>query len=406
MKRLLGDRDLRRLFIGQSVSMLGDSMMLLVLGVWVKELTGSNAAAGAMILLVVLPGLGAPLAGYLVDRVRRRRFLVIANLASALVVLPLLAVNGRDSIWIIGVVACLYGVSYALLAPGMSALLQAIVPADDLVPANALIQTVRQGLRLVGPLIGAMLYAAFGATTVVLVDMGTFVVAALCLWSMRSADPVPDAMPSNFRVEITAGLQHIRNTPVLRRTIITTAIAVLVIGFDEAVVFAVVDDGLDRPPTFLGVLECCQGAGALIGGFSAVRLIRQRTEPAVLGIGLIAMAIACASMTTGVLIPVLGGVALFGIGLTWVVVAFRTLVQSRTPTVLVGRTSAAADLAVSAPQVLSIGLGALLVSRVDYRLLLITMTVVLMACAGGLMRSTSRQTALRHRAPVTAHSGR
>jgi MFS family permease len=386
MRRLLADRDLRRLFLGQLVSLLGDSMMLLVLGVWVKAITGSSALAGAVILLIVAPGLAAPLTGYVVDRVRRRRFLVFANLLSALAVLPLLAVGASGPLWILFAVALLYGVSFAFFSPGMSALLQAIVPKEGLAPANGLIQTVKQGLRLVGPLLGAGLYAAFGGATVAIIDAATFVVAAVCLWSMRTPDPVPEAMPSHFRGEVLAGLRHIRAAPVLLRTVATVAVSVLVVGFDEAVSFAIVDDGLHRPPAFLGVLGSTQGVGAIVGGITAATLIRRRAEPYALGLGLVAMAVGCALMAAPALVPVRAGVAIFGMGLTWVVVAFNTLIQTRTPGHLVGRTWAAADVAITAPQTLSIGIGALAVSVFDFRVLLVAEVVVLAACAVVLLR--------------------
>ena len=206
VRGLLADRDLRRLFVGQVASLLGDSMMLLVLGVWVKDLTGSSAAAGGVILLIVAPSLAAPLAGYVVDRVRRRRFLVVANVLSALAVLPLLAVGDDGPTWIVLVVAVLYGVSFAFMAPGMAALLQAVVPMRELASANGLIQTVKQGLRLLGPLAGAGLYAAarwWGGGR------------RRCDHLRRSRRPAcgrcgppiprPEAMPSRFRVEVSAG---------------------------------------------------------------------------------------------------------------------------------------------------------------------------------------------------------
>ena len=386
VRRLMADRDLRRLFVGQTASLLGDSMMLLALAVWVKDLTGSNGAAGGVILLIVAPSLGAPLAGYVVDRVRRRRFLVVANLLSALAVLPLLAVGDDGPTWLVLVVAVLYGVSFAFIGPGMSALLQAVVPTDELAHANGLIQTVKQGLRLVGPLMGAGLYAAIGGGAVAIVDAATFLVAAACLWSMRTTDPVPEAMPSRLRVEMAAGMRHIRATPVLSRTVLATAVAVLVVGFDEAVIFAVVEDGLHRDPAFIGVLSSGQGVGAVLGGLIVARLIGRYGEPRVLGVGLLALAAGCALMGTGALAPVMVGALVFGMGLTWVIVAFNTLIQTRTPGHLVGRTASAVGVAIGAPQTLSIGLGALAVSQIDYRLLLLAMVVVLTGCGAALLR--------------------
>src|SRR5690349_17581727 len=106
---LLRHPDFRLLFEGQGLSMYGDSAMLLVLAIWVKELTGSNDAAGFTLVFVALPSLVGPLGGWVVDRVRRRPFLVVTNLCSAVAVLPLLAVHDAGRVWLIYTVATLYG---------------------------------------------------------------------------------------------------------------------------------------------------------------------------------------------------------------------------------------------------------------------------------------------------------
>ena len=63
MLGLLRHRDARLLLAGQSLSLLGDRAMFLALGVWVKSLTGSSAAAGLVFFAYGLPGLTAPAAG-------------------------------------------------------------------------------------------------------------------------------------------------------------------------------------------------------------------------------------------------------------------------------------------------------------------------------------------------------
>jgi hypothetical protein len=77
-------------------------------------------------------------------------------------------------------------------------------------------------------------------------------------------------------------------------------------------------------------------------------------------------------------------------GVAWASVAFRTLLQRLSPGHLQGRVSAAAELAVAAPSSLSIGLGAIAVSTIDFRYLLVAMVVVLAACAADLTRVRSR----------------
>ena len=86
----------RLLFAGLAASMVGDALLVLVFAIWVKSLTGSNGAAGLVTLFMAVPYVLAPLGGWLVDRFRHRPFLVVANLASALMLIPLFAV--RDTV--------------------------------------------------------------------------------------------------------------------------------------------------------------------------------------------------------------------------------------------------------------------------------------------------------------------
>jgi len=159
MRAVLRLPDFRLLFAGLSASMVGDALMLLVYAIWVKSLTGSNGAAGLVTLFIALPYVMAPLGGRLVDRFRRRPFLVVANLASALMLLPLLAVRTARDVWIIYLVAALYGLSSVTIAAALNGLLKELLADELLATANGVLQTVREGLRLGGPLAGAALFA-------------------------------------------------------------------------------------------------------------------------------------------------------------------------------------------------------------------------------------------------------
>jgi hypothetical protein len=79
------------------------------------------------------------------------------------------------------------------------------------------------------------------------------------------------------------------------------------------------------------------------------------------------------------------GFAVAGAGLAWLIVGFATSIQLRTPARLQGRVASAADTMISTPQTVSIALGAALVTVVDYRLLVVVMAVVVVACATYLL---------------------
>ena len=128
MRALFLDRDARLLLVGQGLSLFGDRAMYLVLGIWVKTLTGSNTQAGLVFFVLALPGLVAPGFGLLVDRVRKRPLMIATDLGIALVLAALLLVHDRSDVWIVYVVTLLYGASGFLFTSAQSALLTQMLP--------------------------------------------------------------------------------------------------------------------------------------------------------------------------------------------------------------------------------------------------------------------------------------
>ena len=159
MRELLRHRDFRLLMIGQTLSMFGDTAMLLTLGMWAKDLSGSNAVAGSVFVALGLPTLLAPLGGLIIDRFRRRHVMIVVDLVTALALLGLLFVHDRGDLWIIYSVAAVYGASLVTFQSARSALLHTMLPERALGQANGSLSTVRESLRLIGPAAGAGLYA-------------------------------------------------------------------------------------------------------------------------------------------------------------------------------------------------------------------------------------------------------
>jgi MFS family permease len=377
MRRLITHRDARIYIAGQSFSIIGDSALWLAMGIWVKILTGSNSAAGLTFFAFICGCMTAPLSGVVVDRLRRRPLLIAANLGGAALVCVLLLAGGRGQVWLIYAVMFGYGAVNGLITAAQTALLTVLVPGDLLGEANSALQMLSQGLRLITPLLGAGLLALAGARPVILLDAGTFAVAAAAVLALRLREPRPDRAPARWRAEFTAGLRHVADTRALRRPLIACVIAVSAFGFFETVPFAVVGQGLHRSPEFLGVLNSLQGAGALIGGALAAPVMRRTSERALMAGGLAACAAATLLLITGSLPLVLLAMAGVGLCVVWINVGAVTLIQRRTPGPLLGRVDAALEFAVVVPQAASIALGAALIAAVNYRILLVAMAAVI-----------------------------
>jgi MFS family permease len=385
MRRLLARPDARLYLAGQGLSLFGDTAMWLALGIWAKELTGSSGAAGMVIFALALPQLGAPLAGMLVDRVRRRPLLIATNLATAAVVLALLAVHDRGDLWLIYAVAAAYGASYSILGAGQTALLSSALPQDLLADANGALQTLREMQRLIAPLAGAGLFSALGGGAVAIIDAATFAAAAAALSVMRVDEPPPPPRESHPFAEALAGARHLRATVPLRQIVLACAVCLIALGLTETLVYAIVEDGLHRSPTFVGVLMATQGVGAVAGATTAARIARRAGEGMLAGLGMAAVAAGALLMTSDALAVVLAGKVFFGVGTPWIVVGLITLLQRLTPGPLQGRVYSAAELLLGAPQTLSIGAGAALVTVIDYRWLLVAEATVMAASAAYLL---------------------
>lgn len=385
MRALLSIRDARVFLAGWTVSQFGDWALIIVLAVWAKSLTDSNASAGLVFFALAAPSIFAPLAGIVVDRVRRRPLLIGVYSIEAVVVLSLLFVHDRSDVWLLYAMAVFIGVAGTLAASARSALMTTTIPRELLGEGNAIFQSVREGLRLIAPLIGAGIYAAWGGGVVAVIDSVSFVFVVAALLLMRAPEPRFERVEHNFMSEALAGAKHIVHTLPLRQIVFSTGAALLVVGFSETIIFAVLDQGLHRPPSFLGVLSSLQGIGAIAGGVTAPRGLRTLGDLRVAGLGMAGFALGELSFVSSSLPLVAVGVVVAGFGVSWFIVGLMTALQVRTPLRLQGRVASAAEVFISTPQTVSIAVGAALIAVVDYRLLVVTESVAVALCAAYLL---------------------
>jgi MFS family permease len=311
--------------------------------------------------------------------VGRRRLLIAANAVGGVAVLGLLAVHSKAQLWVMYVVALLYGAVFTIITAAGSGLVKDLLAEDDLAGANAASVTISQGLRLLSPLVGAGLYVRFGGGSLALLDAATFVVAIAMLLSVRITESVP--APSRrgpVRAELLAGASHLRRTPLLAQITLSATLAMLVLGFYESLTFAVIA-ALHRPPSFFAVLMSIQAGGSIAGGLAATRLVRGLGEARTLALALAVWAIASLVYVVPDLALDCAAIAMFGAAVPLYAVALAT--QRQTPANIQGRVAAASGMTTNLAQTLSIALGATLVDSVGYRPLLVVVAVVVTCAA-------------------------
>lgn len=386
MVRVLRDRNAGLYLAGVVVSGFGTSALWLASGVWVKDLTGSNGLAALCLLAMWAPTLAGPLLGTLADRVRRKPLLIGTNLLPAVLLLTLLEVHSPGRLWLIYSVLFLYGVVGVVQDAAESALVAAAVDRSLLGDFNGLRMTANEGMKLVAPLAGAGLYAAYGGPSVALLDAVTFVLAAGLCTLLRVREERVAPATAGWWARTAEGTRFLWAHARLRRLVLAGGATMLCAGLSGALLYAVVD-GLGHAPAYAGVLYAVQGAGSVVLGLAcgpALRLLGGRRFAA-FGIALTACAVAARAIPSDPVALACG--AANGVGLPCVLIAAMTAVQRETPGALLGRTSATANTLMFTPNVVGLALGAALVELVDYRLVLTALGAALLLTAGTLLHS-------------------
>jgi hypothetical protein len=230
------------------------------------------------------------------------------------------------------------------------------------------------------------LFVVFGGAAVAVLDAATFAAAIAALLSIKVAEALPEPVqPGSFRREVAGGFRHLCAVPLLAQITLVTAVAFSIIGLNETITFAVISQGLHRPPSFLGVLSSAQGVGAIAAGFLMAPLLRRIGSARMTGLALGGFAAESATYLSGSAALVLAGALVGGAGLLWLVAVSGTAIQQYTPPRLQGRASAAWTMAVITPQTISIAAGAALISYVSYRTLLLAVIAAIGACAAYLL---------------------
>jgi Na+/melibiose symporter-like transporter len=353
---LLRRRDFGLLWAGGLISETGDWFLLVGLPVWVLQVTGSSLVTATVFLVGLLPGLVVgPLAGVLVDRWDRRRTLVAVSLAQAAFLLPLLAVDGRNRLWIVYLVMAVEAALAQLNDPARNALVPSLVAKADLVGANALIGLNSNLARLVGSPVGGILVEVAGLPGLVVADAASFLLGAALIALVRSdvagsraggADPASDVVHSPRRAGVVRewvdGLRVTLGDRGLRWGLVVNGLAGVAQGIFTVLFVVFVTRVLGGDGADVGLLRGVQAIGGLLGGVLVVGLATRLEAGRLLGVSLLVFAAIDLAIWNGPLLTTADWLylALFvaaGIPGVGVLTGLTSLVQERTAGAYLGR---------------------------------------------------------------------
>ncbi|HYN88299.1 MAG TPA: MFS transporter [Ardenticatenaceae bacterium] len=297
MPFLLRHRNFALLWFAGLISMIGDWMLIIALPVYVYETTGSTLATGIMFMVGRLPSLLlGSVAGVFVDRWDHRRTMIVVNLLLAASLLPLVLVPGTGWLWIVYVVAFVESSVGQFFGPAENALLPTLVGKEHLVTANSLNALNNNLARLLGPALGGFVALRLGLGGVVILDVGTFLLAALLIGLIRLAPATarfvtPEQAATieapagimRFLHEWRAGLRLVRREPLVSLLFTMTALMAIGEGVLAVLFVPFVTEVLRAEALELGWLMSAQAVGGLLGGAIIARLGNRLSPAHILG---------------------------------------------------------------------------------------------------------------------------
>ncbi|MFE2043338.1 amino acid adenylation domain-containing protein [Streptomyces sp. NPDC059477] len=206
-------RDTRRFVAvaaSQTVSQTGSALTEFALPLWIYLTTGSVAWFGLFAVLGIVPGLlAAPVLGSLVDRVDRRRVMLVTTLVSGSTeaALALLHAFGALHPWHVGALMAVLSVSLTGQRLAFQSAIPQLVPKRYLGHANGVVQISGGIAQVVAPLAAVGLLAAIGIGGVLLLDVISYAVAATVLLTVRFPRTLPATRRETLRQEIVAGFR-------------------------------------------------------------------------------------------------------------------------------------------------------------------------------------------------------
>ena len=342
-------RDFGHLWAAETVSQVGTQVTQLALPVLAVGVLAATpfqmgvltALETAAFLLIGLP------AGAWVDRWRRRRVLVAADLVRAVVLATLPVAWALDALTLgqLFVVAAVTGTATVFFDVAYQSYLPSLVGRDQIVDGNGKLEASRAVAQVAGPGVGGVLLRVIGAPWLIAVDAVSFLLSALLLGGIRHRDVVPDKADRRpLRAEIAEGLSFVVRHPLLRRIVACTGTSNLfsTITGTLLVLFALRE--LDLSESTLGLVFSAGAVGGLVGAVTAARFARWVGEGRSIPLSVLVavpFAVLVPLADLGAPVPLL---VVSQFGFSWVVVVYNvtqvSFRQRLCPPALLGRMNA------------------------------------------------------------------
>ncbi len=274
------NRNYRYTWTGQIVSEVGDHYNNVAVFALALENTGSGlVVAGILISRAICAVLAGPIAGVLLDRMDRKRIMIISDLVRAVIAILFMLGIPHGRTWLLYVLSGALMFASPFFSSGRASILPTIATKDDLHSANSLTQLTQWTTLTLGSFLGGTSVTQFGYKLAFLFNAFSFLFSAWCIsrlhvdsgFRAERLDVAGDKVVRPWH-EYTEGLKYMKSSPLI------LGIGLVAVGWATGggaaqILFSVFGEVVfHRGPTGIGIIWGCAGIGLIIGALIAHRM--------------------------------------------------------------------------------------------------------------------------------------
>ena len=295
--------------LGQAVSMLGSHGVQFALIWWLAEKTSSPLMLGISGFAAYLPmTLFSPLAGIAADRYNRKFISVFSDMGmgSAALIYAVLLYFFDLPAWTVFVMLCVRGIGSTFQQPAIQSIIPQLVPKNQLVKTNGWMQLLNSGSFLLGPVIGASLYAIFPMPIVLMSDVAGAILASIALAVVKIPElEKTEQEEQHFIAEIKEGLQVFKEDKKLFYIVIAEALCMFFYAPLSSLYPLMTSDYFKLSAMYGSAVELSFAIGMMVSSllFSSVLKINRKIRVSFMGL----FGMGVISLLCGIIPPVYAG---------------------------------------------------------------------------------------------------
>lgn len=276
MEEKLFTKNFILLVLGQVSSLFGNYILRLALSMYVLETTGSAAVFAGILSIAIIPTiLLSPLGGILADRINRRNIMVaLDSLTGVSVLCAAVILSENQAVMVIGVLLVALSVFGAFETPTVQACIPQMLTSDNIIKGNAVVNQVASISYLTAPLLGGILYAAFGLKPVMYASVVCFFITALfeCFIQLGHQDRTYEGnVLSMVKDDFTDSIRFIakERTDIMKLLLLAALSRFFVMGVTMVGIPFIVRTILGLNATYYGGAESALAVATILGSIAA-----------------------------------------------------------------------------------------------------------------------------------------